>query len=56
VILEREQLRYHLRSRLHAPDTQVSLKKMGHNVPVVHPMEVLDASVGSEPVENLLRR
>ena len=34
---------------------QASLKKMGHDVPMVHPMEVLDASLRGEPVEALLR-
>jgi hypothetical protein len=28
---------------------------MGHDVPMVHPMEVLDASLRGEPVEALLR-
>jgi glycolate oxidase iron-sulfur subunit len=34
---------------------QASLKKMGHDVSMVHPMEVLDASLRGEPVEALLR-
>ena len=33
---------------------QASLKKMGHEMPMVHPMEVLDASIRGEPVESLL--
>ena len=33
---------------------QASLKKMGHEIPMAHPMEVLDASIRGEPVENLL--
>jgi glycolate oxidase iron-sulfur subunit len=35
---------------------QASLKKMGHNIPTAHPMEVLDASLRGEPVETLLDR
>ncbi|HZY57036.1 MAG TPA: hypothetical protein VFE09_04480 [Rubrobacteraceae bacterium] len=34
---------------------QASLKKLGHDVPMAHPMEVLDASIRGEPVEALLR-
>jgi len=34
---------------------QASLKKMGHDVPMAHPMEVLDASIRGEPVESLFR-
>jgi len=33
---------------------QASLKKMGHEMPMAHPMEVLDASIRGEPVESLL--
>jgi glycolate oxidase iron-sulfur subunit len=33
---------------------QASLKKMGHEIPMAHPMEVLDASIRGEPVETLL--
>src|ERR687897_183926 len=34
---------------------QASLKKMGHDgIPMVHPVEVLDASLRGEPVETLL--
>jgi glycolate oxidase iron-sulfur subunit len=34
---------------------QASLKKMGHDIPMAHPMEVVDASIRGEPVESLLR-
>jgi glycolate oxidase iron-sulfur subunit len=34
---------------------QASLKKMGHEMPMAHPMEVVDASIRGEPVESLLR-
>jgi glycolate oxidase iron-sulfur subunit len=34
---------------------QASLKKMGHDMPMAHPMEVVDASIRGEPVEALLR-
>jgi hypothetical protein len=34
---------------------QASLKKMGHDLPMAHPAEVLDASIRGEPVEALLR-
>jgi glycolate dehydrogenase iron-sulfur subunit len=34
---------------------QASLKKMGHDMPITHPMEVVDASIRGEPVETLLR-
>jgi glycolate oxidase iron-sulfur subunit len=34
---------------------QASFKKMDHDVPMAHPMEVLDASIRGEPVEALLR-
>ncbi len=35
---------------------QASLKRMGHDeLPMAHPMEVLDASLRGEPVETLLR-
>jgi glycolate oxidase iron-sulfur subunit len=34
---------------------QASLKKMGHDMPMAHPAEVLDASIRGEPVESLLR-
>jgi glycolate oxidase iron-sulfur subunit len=33
---------------------QASLKRMGHSMPMAHPMEVLDASIRGEPVESLL--
>jgi glycolate oxidase iron-sulfur subunit len=33
---------------------QASLKKMGHDMPARHPMEVLDASIRGQPVETLL--
>jgi glycolate oxidase iron-sulfur subunit len=33
---------------------QASLKKMGHSMPMAHPMEVLDASIRGEPIETLL--
>ena len=32
---------------------QASLKEMGHDIPMAHPMEVLDASLRGEPVESL---
>jgi glycolate oxidase iron-sulfur subunit len=35
---------------------QASLKRMGHHLPIAHPMEVLDASLRGEPVETLLAR
>ncbi len=35
---------------------QASLKRMGHSMPMAHPMEVLDASIRGEPVETLLNR
>jgi glycolate oxidase iron-sulfur subunit len=34
---------------------QASLKKMGHDMSMAHPMEVIDASIRGEPVESLLR-
>lgn len=34
---------------------QASLKKMGHDMPMAHPMEVVDASIRGEPVESLLQ-
>ncbi|MDX6380813.1 MAG: glycolate oxidase iron-sulfur subunit [Rubrobacteraceae bacterium] len=34
---------------------QASLKKMGHDMPMAHPMEVVDASIRGEPVESLFR-
>ncbi|CAN5234862.1 heterodisulfide reductase-related iron-sulfur binding cluster [soil metagenome] len=33
---------------------QASLKKMGHDMPMAHPAEVLDALIRGEPVESLL--
>jgi glycolate oxidase iron-sulfur subunit len=33
---------------------QASLKKMGRDMPMAHPAEVLDASIRGEPVEALL--
>jgi glycolate oxidase iron-sulfur subunit len=33
---------------------QASLKRMGHSMPMAHPVEVLDASIRGEPVETLL--
>ncbi|HKH09841.1 MAG TPA: heterodisulfide reductase-related iron-sulfur binding cluster [Rubrobacter sp.] len=33
---------------------QASLKRMGHSMPMAHPMEVLDASIRGESVETLL--
>ena len=33
---------------------QASLKKMGREIPMAHPTEVLDASIRGEPVESLL--
>ena len=35
---------------------QASLKRMGHSMPMAHPMEVLDASIQGEPVEKLLEK
>src|ERR671911_262822 len=35
---------------------QASLKRMGHSMPMAHPVEVLDASIRGEPVETLLDR
>ncbi len=35
---------------------QASFKKMGHDMPARHPMEILDASLRGEPVETLLGR
>ena len=34
---------------------QASLKRMGHSMPMAHPIEVLDASIRGESVETLLR-
>jgi glycolate oxidase iron-sulfur subunit len=34
---------------------QASLKRMGHEMPMAHPMEVVDASIRGEPVESLFR-
>jgi glycolate oxidase iron-sulfur subunit len=34
---------------------QASLKKMGKDMPMAHPMEVVDASIRGEPVESLFR-
>jgi glycolate oxidase iron-sulfur subunit len=34
---------------------QASLKKMGREMPMAHPIEVLDASIRGEPVERLLK-
>ena len=33
---------------------RAALKKMGHDIPMSHPAEVLDASIRGEPVEGLL--
>jgi glycolate oxidase iron-sulfur subunit len=35
---------------------QASLKRMGHSMPMAHPMEVLDASIQGEPIETLLEK
>src|ERR671916_680568 len=35
---------------------QASLKRMGHSMPMAHPMEVLDASIQGKPVESLLEK
>jgi glycolate oxidase iron-sulfur subunit len=35
---------------------QASLRRMGHSMPMAHPVEVLDASIRGEPVETLLDR
>jgi len=34
---------------------QAALKKMGHEMHMAHPMEVVDASIRGEPVESLFR-
>jgi glycolate oxidase iron-sulfur subunit len=34
---------------------QAALKRMGHEMPMAHPMEVVDASIRGEPVESLFR-
>ena len=33
---------------------QSTLKKMGHEMPMAHPMEVLDASIRGEPIESVI--
>lgn len=33
---------------------RASLRRMGRDIPVAHPVEVLDASLRGEPVESLL--
>ena len=35
---------------------QASLKRMGHSMPMAHPMEVLDASIRGEDIETLLSK
>ena len=35
---------------------QASLKRMGHSMPMAHPMEVLDASIRGEDIETLLEK
>ena len=35
---------------------QASLKRMGHSMPMAHPMEVLDASIQGKPMESLLEK
>jgi glycolate oxidase iron-sulfur subunit len=34
---------------------RASMKKMGREMPAAHPMEVLDASIRGEPVEELFQ-
>ena len=35
---------------------QANLKRQGHSIPMRHPVEVIDASIRGEPVENLLQQ